>query len=63
MSAPLKVVFNPFTGNLTLAGNGKSIEDIIKSMLFATDETVDYPMASNMYDATSMLWNDDEAEL
>lgn len=58
----MSVVFNPFTGTLDFKGSGTSItkKDVIKAILVESNMTLDLPVAAILFDADSILFNDDE---
>lgn len=59
----MSVVFNPFTGTLDFKGSvGISItkKEVIKAILVESNMTLDLPVAAILFDADSILFNDDE---
>lgn len=58
----MSVVFNPFTGTLDFKGSGSAVtkKEVIKAILVESNMTLDLPVAAILFDADSILFNDDE---
>ena len=53
--------FNPLTGQLDLVGGTSTltIKEVIKSILLDSKQDIALPIASIIFDADSILYNDD----
>jgi hypothetical protein len=58
----MSITFNPFTGTLDFTGTGSTItkKEVIKSILVESNQTLNLPVASILFDDDSILFNDDE---
>jgi hypothetical protein len=52
--------FNPLTGLLDLVNTTVTISGVIQSILLDSTPDATYPIASILFDADSILYNDDE---
>jgi hypothetical protein len=58
--------FNPLTESLTFivvqqSGNGLTKGEVVRSFLMEADDSAEFPKAQFLFDADSLLFNDDEA--
>lgn len=61
----MSLTFNPFTGKLDFLGNGSSVtkKEIIKAILVESNQSLEMPVASILFDDDSILYNDDDEEI
>ncbi len=64
----MSITFNPFTGRLDFTGSGSTTstltkKEVIKAILLESNQSLDLPLASILFDEDSILFNDDDGAL